>query len=150
MGENMLITLIFIPFITIGIILLVIIGMRSETVQQGRGDSLMKHIYTYLVLFATLMMTIGGSISIFMAVADIVSPAPYYQSYEEYKYLGVEDEDREKRTEKELRESYEKIVLSEYEFARKSAINLLIKSFGWIVIPLPIFIYFQRKLVKRT
>ena len=58
---------------------------------KGRDEELMiRHFYTYLVLFATLMMVIGGGISIFMAAADLVSPPSYYQSFEEYKNYRLE------------------------------------------------------------
>lgn len=38
-----------------------------------------KQFYIYLVLFATLMMTIGGAVSIFMTAADIISPTTYME-----------------------------------------------------------------------
>jgi hypothetical protein len=50
-----------------------------------------KNAYVYLVLFATLMMIIGGSVSAFMAIADIVAPAPYYQSFEDFKRYSVHE-----------------------------------------------------------
>lgn len=65
-----------------------------------------KQFYIYLVLFATLMMTIGGAVSIFMTAADIISPTTYME-------VNV-------------------------------AKNQLIKSFGFIIIPFPIFLYFNR------
>lgn len=37
------------------------------------------------------------------------------------------------------------MILSEKERAKERAKNNLIKSVGWIVIPLPVFIYFQRR-----
>ncbi|GAA3325882.1 hypothetical protein GCM10020331_059550 [Ectobacillus funiculus] len=49
---------------------------------------MVKHLYYYLVLFATLMMSIGGSVGIFfMSVADYVSPNSYYQSFTDYKTM---------------------------------------------------------------
>src|SRR5699024_10934425 len=112
----------------------------------------MKQIYVYFVLFATLMMVIGGSVSAFMALADIVAPAPYHQSFEEYKMWGPDyDSERIKdKTDEELRESYNEMVKTHKENGHSQAINTLIKSFGWIVIPLPIFIIFQRRLPKKT
>ena len=114
---------------------------------------LVKNIYLYLVLFATLMMTIGGSVSIFMAAADIIAPTPYYQSFEDYKIMLVDrshyDEGIPMPAETELRNRYDAAVLSHKQSQTARASNTLIKSFGWVVIPLPVFIYFQRVLVKK-
>lgn len=116
---------------------------------------MIKNVFIYLVLFATLMMTIGGSVGAFMAIADIISPATYHQSFEEYKRWGSperqidkEESVEENLTDEELRENYNAMVSSEKERSRERAKNSLIKSFGWIIIPLPVFIYFQRRLSR--
>jgi hypothetical protein len=104
-----------------------------------------------------LMMTIGGSVGVFMAVADIVSPAPYYQSFEDYKHSGRFDKpgadkeitEKEQLSEEELQERYTVMVAAEKERQIERAKNTLIKSFGWIIIPLPIFLYCQRRLSKK-
>src|SRR5690606_37353873 len=100
-----------------------------------------------------LMMTIGGSVSVFMALADIVTPTPYYQSFESYKEMMRSPKaaeggsaDTETLTEEQLRARYDAIVEEEREKERSRAINRLIKSLGWIVIPLPVFLYYQRRL----
>lgn len=114
---------------------------------------MIKNVYVYLVLFATLMMTIGGSVSVFMAVADIIAPTPYYQSYDEFRTWNKErpsavgEEDSKQLTEAEIKAKYDAVVKSEKDRQAARAKNTLIKSFGWIVIPLPVFIYFQRRLV---
>lgn len=109
-----------------------------------------KNIYVYLVLFSTLMMTIGGSVGVFMSFADIVSPASYHQSFEEYKMWDTpeNEESGEVRSEEDLRKSYNAMIALEKEQTKEQAINGLIKSFGWIIIPLPVFIYFQRRMLK--
>ncbi len=119
------------------------------------GEDVIKNIYIYLVLFATLMMIIGGSIAAFMAIADIAAPAYYYQSFEDYKLRfidrgagEVEQDIQLKPTEAELRESYDLMILQERTRQQERAKNNLIKSFGWVAIPLPVFIYFQRRLAK--
>jgi Ca2+/Na+ antiporter len=136
------------------LIILAVAGIRAES-KEG-GEDVIKNVYIYLVLFATLMMTIGGSVGVFMAVADIVAPAYYYQSFEDYKRWNaekpaVEGEEVEKPqlTEEELRERYDAMVQQEKERQVERAKNNLIKSFGWIAIPLPVFMYFQRRLVKK-
>ncbi len=135
------------------LIILAIAGIRAG-VQEG-GEDVIKNIYIYLVLFATLMMTIGGSVGAFMAAADIVAPAYYYQSFEDYKYRFTEkgmsetgQDIQPKPTEAELRESYDLMIEQEKVRQQERAKNSLIKSFGWIAIPLPVFIYFQRRRIK--
>ncbi len=111
-----------------------------------------KSIYLYLVLFATLMMIIGGSVSAFMALADIVYPPPYYQSYQEFISMDQAKNGVPGQTtlsEPELKEKYALLESSEKEKQIVRAKNTLIKSFGWIVIPLPIFLYFKKMMTKK-
>jgi len=138
-----------IPVAAVALVVLIIIGIKAEP-NKG-GEEMIKNVYIYLVLFATLMMTIGGSVGVFMAAADIVSPVTYHQTFEEYKRYGypekipVEIKDGEQLTEEELRQRYEDMVTAEKERQVARAKNNLIKSLGWIVIPLPVFVYFQRR-----
>ena len=146
-----------IPISLIAVIIFVIalvISAKSEY-NEG-GEDVIKNVYVYLVLFATLMMIIGGSVSAFMAIADIVAPAPYYQSFEDFKRYSVHEKQSmdseeavEKPTDEELKAKYEAMVMAERENQVARAKNSLIKSFGWIVIPLPIFMFFQKNLVKK-
>lgn len=110
---------------------------------------MIKNIFYYLVIFSTLMMTIGGSVSAFMAVADLVSPPPYYQSYESFREMvlaGKHADEETPPTEEAIRERYDRIVQEERQQTQARAVNRLIKSLGWIVIPLPVFLYFQRRV----
>jgi hypothetical protein len=125
---------------------------RNASDKEGEKD-MVKSLFHYLVLFATLMMTIGGSVSVFMALADIVTPTPYYQSFESYKEMMRSPKaadsgsaDTETLSDEQLRQRYDAIVEEEREKERSRAINRLIKSLGWIVIPLPVFLYYQRRL----
>lgn len=139
-----------IPLVLIALVGIVIAGARSGS-QRG-GEEMIKNTYIYVVLFATLMMTIGGSVAAFMAAADIVAPAPYYQSFEEYRRWGVERNlDPEKQrtselSEEEMREQYDAMIDQEKQRQVNRGKNALIKSFGWILIPFPIFLYYSRKL----
>lgn len=106
-------------------------------------------VYTYVILFATLMMTIGGSVGAFMAIADLVSPQAYYQTFDEYKRSGVEKQlpaTAGIESEDTLRKNYDQLIADNRKRAQEQATNSLIKSFGWIVIPFPVFLYFQRRL----
>ncbi|MBS3968807.1 MAG: hypothetical protein KGZ94_01690 [Clostridia bacterium] len=140
--------------VIIALILLLIVGIKFNTEREG-GEDVIKNVYIYLVLFATLMMTIGGSVAAFMAVADIVAPAPYYQTFDEFQRWGVpekppgEGTDEPELSQEELRARYDALVEAEKERQVSMAKNNLIKSFGWIIIPFPIFLYFQRRLVKK-
>ncbi|WP_404461462.1 hypothetical protein [Sutcliffiella horikoshii] len=113
-------------------------------------------VYYYVILFMTLMMTIGGSVAAFMAIADIVSPSSYYKTYSEYKEMKIANKTKYDESGKpisepeidddELLAEYNTVVSQEKERNREMAWNTLIKSFGWIIIPLPIFIFYQRKV----
>jgi hypothetical protein len=151
-----------IPIVLILSVITIIFSARSRqkdvnsvNYDEG-GKHMIKTVYTYLILFATLMMTIGGSVASFMAVADLVSPPGYYMTYEEYKrgYVvpkeGIDPKQsqipNEVKSEEELRKDYEALASEQKTLARDRALNNLIKSFGWIVIPLPVFLYYQRRL----
>lgn len=141
--------------VVVVVIVLIVTGLKVEP--DNGGKDMIKNVYIYLVLFATLMMTIGGSVGAFMAVADIVAPVPYHQTFEEFKRfdgakpnVGTDTIDKEANlSEEELKQQYEAMVLMERERQANRAKNSLIKSFGWIIIPLPVFIYFQRRLVNK-
>lgn len=150
----MLMISLIIPVAVLAIVVLIVAGIKSET-KQG-GEDMIKKVYVYLVLFATLMMTIGGSVAAFMAVADIVAPAPYQQTFEEYKQNGLQKPELNKETinlpklsEDELMAKYQIMVVAEKERQINRAKNSLIKSLGWIIIPLPVFVFFQRRLTGK-
>lgn len=110
---------------------------------------MIKKIYVYLVLFATLMMTIGGSVSVFVSLANLIAPDTYVMSYEDYvqSYHGEFDHKGNlKKDTKDYHENYDIYVKQEEETEKKRNLNRLISSFGWIIVPLPIFILTQRKL----
>ena len=130
---------------------LLIAGVKGDS-KMG-GEEMIKKVYLYLVLFATLMMTIGGGVAAFMAIADMVAPAGYSQSFEEYKQnsgqkleSGQSATEFKNLTEDQLKARYDTLVTAEKARGIDRAKNSLIKSLGWIIIPFPIFIYFQRKL----
>lgn len=148
LGNMMMISLVLVLAVVI-ITVLLAAGVKSED-KQG-GEAVIKKVYIYVVLFATLMMTIGGSVAAFMAVADIVAPAPYQQSFEEYKQYGYEKtnvNNTPELSEDELMTRYQSLVNGEKQRQIDRAWNSLIKSLGWIIIPLPVFVFFQRRLNK--
>ncbi|OIJ14354.1 hypothetical protein BKP37_08380 [Anaerobacillus alkalilacustris] len=136
------------------IIFVIFAGKHGES-DQERVNELIKNLYVYLVCFATLMMSIGGGVGLFMAASDIIVPNDYYMSYEEYKmnqnYKFTPDNERvvEEYNEEEMRAMYNNYREAEIERSKNRAKNSLIKSFGWIIIPLPIFILFSRRLRKQ-
>lgn len=138
------------------IALVIFLGVKNREEIKKEGDDVIKNIYVYLVLFATLMMTIGGTVAAFMAIADMVAPTPYYQTFEEYKLnRDVKPEVENgtptvpKLSEAELKTNYQAMVEGEKNRQINRAKNSLIKSLGWIVIPLPVFIYFQRRMLAK-
>lgn len=138
------------PIILGTVLIVFIIALVSKN--KGGGEEMIRHLYTYLVLFATLMMVIGGGISIFMATADLVSPPSYYQSYSDFKMMkqsekfnnGQNQNEEVKLSEEQLRAEYDQLIEDEKRRQQENAKNQIIKSLGFIVIPLPIFIYFNR------
>lgn len=144
-----------VTFLPIVILIFVIIAIVYGKKNKEMGDeAVIRHLYTYLVLFATLMMVIGGGISIFMAAADLVSPPSYYQNFEDFKQIyhdgKVPVENSEKLSDEQVRAKYEQAVEDEKNRTRERAKNQIIKSLGFIVIPLPIFFYFNNMRKKQS
>ncbi len=137
-----------IPAVLAALIIFIVAGFKAVSMEGG--EKMIRNVFIYLVLFATLMMTIGGSVGAFMAIADIVAPTPYYQSFEDFIYRDLYTREGEelKLSEEELKERYDATVNRHIQNQVDRAKNSLIKSFGWIVIPLPVFIYFQRRLAQ--
>ena len=124
--------------VVVGIIMMIVRGYTNKNpngkMSEEDGAIMLKNIYTYLVLFATLMMSIGGSVGVFMGISDFLIPQPYYESYE--SYLSTY----------ESREQYEIMKEDAESRERRSAIKLVIQSAGWIAIPLPVFLYYQKQI----
>lgn len=150
-----------IPLVILIVLIGAIISSRGRGKTGGvdhedteRGNLMIRVIYTYVILFATLMMTIGGSVGAFMAIADLVAPPAYYQTFEDYRrnINGIEGKQLPAPTvgesEEVLKKNYNQAVADDKMRAQERAKNSLIKSFGWIIIPLPVFLYFQRRLKK--
>jgi hypothetical protein len=133
------------------VILIFVIVYITKNKEKG-GENVIRHLYTYLVLFATLMMVIGGGISIFMAAADLISPPSYFQSYQDYKQSMVPEKTEQKAelTEKEKRATYEQAVKDDKARSVQNAKNQIIKSLGFIIIPFPIFLYFNKMRKKQS
>lgn len=146
LGGARLIVFGLLSFILPVVIIIFIIAFALKSKEKG-GETVLRHLYTYLVLFATLMMVIGGGVSIFMAAADLISPPAYFQSYQDYKQMREYDKVEGivvERSEDELRQEYDQFLNDERERTKSNAVNQIIKSLGFIVIPLPVFLYFNR------
>lgn len=142
--------------VAVVVALVIFIALTAANANSGGNKTMADKIYVYLVLFATLMMVIGGSVSAFMAAADLVAPVPYYQSYEEFTNWKGErpsidvNQKSPEYTSEELQSMYDNMVKSEAERQKNRAYNTLFKSFGWIIIPLPVFIYFQKRMLGKS
>ena len=107
---------------------------------------MLKNIYTYVVLFATLMMSIGGSIGIFAGVAEYLAPDIYLMPYEQFREMRLEyPENNEILNEAAIRAEYETEKQEKTEDSRRDALRQIIMSLGWIIIPLPIFLYYNKQ-----
>ena len=114
---------------------------------------MIKKIYVYLVLFATLMMTIGGSVSVFGSLANLISPNAYVLSYADYvqsyhtEYDVKGNVKTNPKTDEDMYKAlYDEYVAQEEALEKKRNLNRLISSFGWIVIPFPVFLFMQKRL----
>lgn len=143
------ILIILVPIILFGFVVAVIMKSKNKE-EEGGEEDMFKQLYVYLVLFTTLIMSIGGGVGVFMAVADIISPTGYVQTFTEYKQYGTvkyDDGGKEIKTQKseeELKIEYNAFVSDEETRMKKQSKNSLIKSFGFILIPFPVFLYFNR------
>lgn len=117
---------------------------------------MIKNVYIHLVLFITLMMTIGGSLGVFASIADIVAPAPFHLTVGDfideslnpsmYDLSGIQRWAFSGTTPQERHQA-----AAEAYKARQIAWakNQLIYSLGWIAVSLPVFIYFLRQLADK-
>ncbi|MDI6913204.1 MAG: hypothetical protein QMC95_03160 [Desulfitobacteriaceae bacterium] len=152
---NLSIVMLVLVFFALVIVVGIIIASRARHTStlpnitgEERGGDMLKTAYIYIVLLATLMMTIGGSVAAFMAVADIVAPPAYHQTFEDYSRMPEKfsGQPATNLSQEELKKNYDAMVKQQQQQVKDRAVNSLIKSFGWIVIPLPVFMYYQRKL----
>ncbi|GAE34848.1 hypothetical protein [Halalkalibacter akibai] len=150
----MIFALLLFVVLIVFIVLIVFGAKRTVThlTEEERGD-MVKQVYQYAVAFITLIMVIGGGVFAFMSIADYVSPSMYVESFEDYKnmrdYKSEDGTVQKELSETEWRAQYDAMVEQQIENGKQSALNSLIKSLGWIIIPLPIFILFQRRLHGR-
>lgn len=144
---------ILIPTAILSIIIVLIVMIVSAARKNTRKERLhvIKAIYFYAISFITLIMVIGGGVALFMAASDYVSPAAtYYMTEQDYKMnnktVDASGKDTTALTDAEWKAKYEAYKSTEEDRAKRQALNSLIKSLGWIVIPAPIFIYTQRRI----
>ncbi|WP_247747037.1 hypothetical protein [Alkalihalobacillus sp. BA299] len=146
---------IFTMVIIFGVFIFLLAGLIGSRNPKGGGqgemkDYLIKKTYYYLISFVTLMMVIGGSVAAFMAIADFVVPPTYHYDYYYEEQMYEKEHGSESTISPEEREErQEKAREQQRQNAKDLAINNLIKSLGWILIPLPIFIYFQRQIRRK-
>ena len=134
--------------------LLVIVLAAVAAGKRNGGDDVIRNVYMYVVLFATLMMTIGGSVGVVMNFADMVAPSAHWQTFEDYSRMyemerGTEEvKQQEPLSQEELRSRYDAMVVAYREAQIDRAKNNMIKSFAWIIVPLPIYLSFRRMIEK--
>jgi len=133
---------------------MIVVGKQVINLNDEEGDDVIRQVYHYAVAFITLVMVIGGGVFAFMAVADYVSPGTYTETYEEFKNMREynpkyeNNEEKEEISEEELKRQYDVMVEQRIENEKQRALNSFVKSLGWIIIPLPIFIFFQRRISR--
>lgn len=151
----MVVSFILLAFVgTIALVLFLSLGTkRVMGANREESEDMIKQIYQYAVAFITLIMVIGGGVFAFMSAADYVSPNAYVQTYEDFKDMKInkfnyekEKTERVEYSEEELQKQYDAMVKQQIEFTKQRAVNGLIKSLGWIIIPFPIYVVFQRRI----
>lgn len=50
----------------------------------------------------------------------------------------------------ELRDAYDRMIRDLEDEAKSDAVRSIMQSLGWIIVPLPVFIFFQRQLNRKT
>lgn len=141
------------------VLFVIIVGLalgakRVINIEQEEREDMIKLVYHYAVAFITLIMVIGGGVFAFMSVADFVSPNTYIETFDEYTNMRKMEnpkfengqQGQEQISEEELKKQYDAKVNQQIENTKQRAINGFIKSLGWIIIPLPIYIFFQRRI----
>ncbi|WP_459500233.1 hypothetical protein [Bacillus sp. C1] len=144
--------MILIPFMMLGLPLAIIVFILIAVMKwkkEGEED-VFRQLYVHLVLFATLMLSIGGGIGIFMGLSDYISPPSYYETYDSFKNMKLEEAKNSQQmvSEEQIRSEYNWNVEDRKETVKQEAINTMIKSLGFIVIPLPIFLYFNNGRIR--
>ncbi|MDG5787820.1 hypothetical protein QA612_09945 [Evansella sp. AB-P1] len=114
---------------------------------------MVRSIYFYLVMLITLVMMIGGAVSSFIFLSDIVFPTPYYESFDEYSlnraYFNDKSTSNEDLSHEELYERYEQLKSDSIDREKAYAKNGFFKSLAWILIPLPVFFIARKQLKNR-
>ncbi|TMW71826.1 hypothetical protein [Alteribacter natronophilus] len=112
---------------------------------------MVRNIYLYAVMLVTLVMMIGGSVAVIMNASDYFVPGPYYETLESFVQnhsYSVKEGFAEEASEEELRNRFEAERASYLDNQRAYAANGMIKSFAWVLIPLPVFLIAARRLRK--
>lgn len=119
---------------------------KKIQVQSTENDPMFS-FFRYSILFITIIMMIGGGIDVFMSVTDYVAPNTYSQSYDDYKLYQVKEitQGENEVSEKEIKRMYQGYIEHEKQQMKESAMQGIIKSIGFIVIPFPFFYFFAKK-----
>jgi hypothetical protein len=105
---------------------------------EGMVSALIRVVYFYAISFITLMMLIGGSVTFFMETANFVKPAPYLMTKVDYGNDGAPIKNKN--------QTYEQYVSESRSTARDQALNSMIKSLGWILIPGAVYVFVNRRI----
>lgn len=140
-------TAVMVVFVTL--VIMIVMALQKPTLKER--FRVIKAVYYYAISFITLIMVIGGGISLFMAASDYIVPGTSAQNFEEYKaslikYDANGKEIQSALTEDQLQQKYNDYVALEKQKVSDNGLNNLIQSLGWIIIPGPIFLYTQRRI----
>lgn len=119
------------------------------------GVFFIKAIYVYLIAFVSALMILGGGVSIFTAIGNYIYPKVDIPTRVEFVFsnekLWQEYQTAYHDSALEIN-VYDRYVADIVKPYKEQALNELIKSIGWTLIPLMFFTYFQTQInrFKRT
>jgi hypothetical protein len=137
-------------FVTM-IVLILMLATAFRRKPRKEKIHMIKSIYFYAISFITLIMVIGGGVSLFMAASDYVTPATSIMNQTDWqqnqKSIDSNPENKTATlTDAQWQAKYEAYKTSQKDIVKNQALNSLVKSLGWIIIPAPIFLYTQRRI----
>jgi len=110
--------------------------------EMNRWD--IRHVYLYLVCFATLMMVIIGSVQLMNGLVDVLYPNTYLGP-KAPPYTAMQQKDSNITQEEINRQTEEEQQRQEASMNRSKVINI-VNSLALIGISLPIYFYHWRKI----
>lgn len=128
--------------------------------------SIVKQIYIHVVLVITLVITLVSTATLLVGALSLVTFTGYIDSYEQFAQnnqmncvnqvsVGISDVPTKpilkksndsdcKKTDTELHTMYDQMVTTAKQNESRNEVNNILKAIPWIIVSLPIFIWFNK------